>query len=350
MPTLFYSPAALASLEDLDRYLAMGWRTTGQSIYNCNFLELDDGNLVSVLPSRLPLAGHQFSKGMRKILRRNSSRYTTKIRVAGLMKGEESRVNSAYMAQNPAKTLLNLSYHTFSAAHQRFVLNTHQVAVYDGKELVAFSYFDVGEKAAYGKAAVYDPRYAKDQLGLFTMIQEVEFCKSQNLHYYYPGYVSDDTPLFDYKHRIGLLEFYELFSQQWIRYGQQPALQKPLDILLEKTQQLEKLLQSAGWPTTVYAYKNFSRRYLLQGHSAWLDTPLFIYLKQVGEQDHLLAYFNPDSCSYDLLVATVAFLSPASSSRWRGEIPYYPSTVRIRHRLFCSAEEEEMLRFLEAFR
>lgn len=349
MPTLIYSPAALASLEDLDRYLAMGWRTAGQSIYNCNFLELDNGELVSVLPCRLPLAGHQFSKGMRKIFRRNTARYTTKIRRAGLMKGEESRVNNAYMAQNPAKTIIDLSYHTFSAAHQRFVLNTHQIAVYDGRELVACSYFDFGKKAAYGKAAVYDPRYAKDQLGLFTMIQEVEFCKAQGLDFYYPGYVSDETPLFDYKHRLGALEFYELFSQQWLPYGAQPKWQKPIEILLDKILVLSQLLKAAGWATNLYAYKNFSRRYLVKGHSAWLDCPLFIYLKQVGPQDHLLVYFNPDSGAYELVVGTLAFPSMAASDGWKPHIPYYQSPVKIRNRLACSSEAQEVVRLLQDF-
>lgn len=350
MPTLIYSPPVLASLEVLDRCLALGWRTTGQSIYNCNFLALDTGDLVSVLPCRLPLAGHQFSKSMRKILRRNSERYTTKIRVADLMKGEESRVNNAYKQQNLSKTLPDLSYHTFSAFHQQFVLNTHQVAVYDGKELIACSYFDLGKQAAYGKAAIYDPKYAKEQLGLFTMIQEIEFCKAQGMDFYYPGYVSEDTPLFDYKHRIGALQFYELLSKQWLPYGQHPEAQRLLDVLLAKTKAMASFLLSEHWPARIYAYSYYTVRYRYEGHSAWLDCPLFLYLKQVGSADHLLLYFNPDSCMYDLVVGTVLHPYLDGGFRWRAEIPYYPSTVRIRHRLFCSAEEEEMLRFLEAFR
>ncbi len=334
MPTLLFSPKELDTPDRLDRWLAMGWRTTGQSIYNCNFLTLNDGTLVSVLPCRLPLKGYTFSKRLRKLLRKNAS-YRVKIGPA-TMGPAEKQLNEAYKIWRPDRSIPDLLYHLYSFEHKDFVLNTGEVAVFDQNRLIAFSYFDQGAKAVYGKTAVYEPALAANSLGLYTMLLEVAHCQRMNFDWYYPGYVSDDTPLFDYKHRIGALEFYDIFSQQWLPYGQFPALQKPLDVLLAKLEELAVQIRISPYTPKLYTYTNFDERYNTKGHSSFLDTPLFIYLEQLGEAEHLIVYFNIDSNSYDLVRVTSSIYY-TNGSAWR-HLPRYTSLLKIENR-FCSSPD-----------
>lgn len=342
MPTLFFLPRELDSPDRLDRCLEMGWRTSGQGIYNCNFLFLDDGTLAAVIPCRLPLKGYTFSKRARKLLRRNQQ-FT--IAIGPATDGEaEQELQAAYYKWRPSIDKVMLSYLFYSFLHQKRVLDTQQLSVFLDDRLVAFSYFDLGQKAAYGKAAFYDPALAHKSLGLFTMLLEVAYCQGNGFDYYYPGYVSDDTPLFDYKHRIGPLEFYDIFSKQWLPYGQYPDLQKPLDVLLGKLELLANCLPVEPHPPKLYVYTNFKERYGFQGHSRLLDTPLFIYLDQLDETLHRIAYYNIDSNTYDLVLVTSSERRTNGRS-WR-HLPCYTSLLVIQYRLFSGADVAEFQQFL----
>ncbi|MFK7932945.1 MAG: arginyl-tRNA--protein arginylyltransferase, partial [Saprospiraceae bacterium] len=61
--------------EELDDYLSHGWYRMGQAIFTCHFLWFGE-KLYSAIWLRLPLLTFQFSKGQRKLLRRNAQRFT----------------------------------------------------------------------------------------------------------------------------------------------------------------------------------------------------------------------------------------------------------------------------------
>lgn len=273
MPTTIYSPDVLAP-EELDHYLDRGWRPVGQRLYEADFIQLSPGHLCTLLPSRLVLTAHTWSKKQRKLLNTNKKHFRVTYGPAQLSP-EKERVNASYAEVHGEKTVEDLSYHLDFEGRQLF--NTWETQVFEGDKLVAFSFFDLGIDSAYSKAGVYDPAYAQYSLGLFTLLLEVAYCKSIGMRYFYPGYVSPDTPLFDYKHRIGPLELWDASRSIW-----RPEAAFPLEeryLLRRIKQQLSEvkdLLNAASWTTKSYTYIAFDARLSFDNYTFYLDTPALL--------------------------------------------------------------------------
>ena len=62
--------------EELDRYLAMGWFRMRQSVFTCDIL-LKEYSVHNTVWIRTPLQGYNFSKSLRKLMRRNSHRFSS---------------------------------------------------------------------------------------------------------------------------------------------------------------------------------------------------------------------------------------------------------------------------------
>ncbi len=292
----------------LDDFLARGWRSTGQSVYNSSFLYLESQGMVGVLPTRLELRGTRFGKKSRRILRRGLDRFRTEYGPARPPDTDKERVNERYMENNGEKSLTNLDYHLYNTEGHT-VLNTHETRVYDGDKLVAFSYFDLGERAAYSKAGIYDPAYASSSLGLFTLLFEVQLCRERGLDYFYPGYVAPESPVFNYKHRIGPLEFFagRRATTPWLPYTDFAADQHdPLAICLRKLSAIRQVLNLRGFAIALYSYPYNSACFSRPG--AYLDTAVLLYLGQLSPERHRIVYFDTDSGRYRDIVVREAGL------------------------------------------
>ena len=62
--------------EELDRYLAMGWFRMRQSCLSCDIL-LKEYSVHNTVWIRTPLEGYNFSKSLRKLMRRNNRRFSS---------------------------------------------------------------------------------------------------------------------------------------------------------------------------------------------------------------------------------------------------------------------------------
>lgn len=310
------SPDSLSG-QKLDAYLARGWRTTGQSVYFSEYLWLrDKQRLISLLPLRLSLPEHRFSKSMRKLLRRNLQRYRVEYGPARRAGESEQLANLAYLRERPDRSLIDLDYHIRNL-NGYSPLNTWQCRVYDGPRLVAFSYFDLGETSAYGKADVFDPAYARDSLGLFTLILEVEFCRRMDLRYYYPGYVSTDDPLFDYKHRLGTMDFYSNHDARWHPFQPGEARVAPLDRLLKELSRATEMCKKRSLPEAelmLYPHQNV---HLNAGHNPiFLDVPAFVWLRSLSATRFHLLRYRPD-CQQWTIESAVARIRGAAANAIR---------------------------------
>ncbi|MCB0635457.1 MAG: GNAT family N-acetyltransferase, partial [Lewinella sp.] len=268
MPTAIQAPRSLSPAE-LDQYLARGWRPLGQRIYTADFIQLELGDIYSVVPTRLPLAGHRWRKSQRKLLRRNGELFTFTIGPARIDPAKQ-RINLLYLEEQPTKSTPDLAIHL---EHEgRRIFNTLEINIFHGDQLVAFSYFDQGITSAYSKAGVYDPAYSRYSLGLYTMYLEIEWCLQQGLQYYYPGYISPDIPLFDYKLRMGDMEFWDLQAQDWKPYATfDPQLHAPLAVLHQRVNAVYEALREAGVASRAYEYLFFEMRLMDNDGGNYLD-------------------------------------------------------------------------------
>lgn len=195
----------------LDRYLASGWYRMGARMFTCRYNFYPNGFLTTVW-TRLPLRAHAFPKSVRKLVRRNGTRFRHEVHRARAGADEE-RVFGAY------RRTKNYDLHSKAAHYLRHdpevPFETWQVSVYDGDRLAGFSYFDRGEAALQSVCGYYDPDYERHSLGLYTMALEVTQAKTWGMDHYYAGYIVPGNSAFEYKRRVGGLEGFDDVSRVW---------------------------------------------------------------------------------------------------------------------------------------
>ncbi len=210
MSVIYHQPPTLHG-KALDVYLVNGWFRAGQYIYTLKTITLK-GNLYSPIRIRLPLKDYEFRKSLRKVLKKNRH-FKTVIQEATITDEKEALYQKFilrfddYIAPTLRESLLD--------GGATSIYDTYEAAVYDKDRLIAISYFDLGYKAMASIMGVFDPEYNAYSLGFYTMLVEIAFGKKQGFLHYYPGYVIPSYDKFDYKLRIGDVEFYILEEDTW---------------------------------------------------------------------------------------------------------------------------------------
>lgn len=298
MPTLIHHYDSRLPPSELDRYLTSGWRPAGQAVYTADYLRTDENELYGCIQVRLPLADFTFKKRHRKLLRRNDSRFRVTYEKAVEPDEEILELNRRYMVLHPDKTREHLEIHV-SGEYGKQALDTRIVRVYEGEKLVAFSYFDVGERAAYSKAGIYDPGYAKFSLGIYTMLLEINWLTDQGYAYYHPGYVVPGYSLFDYKLQFGAMQYRQLLTGKWLTFDpKQP--EDPFNICLEALEKLQKMLPDGH--RELYEYPSFTARYHHSEAAAeLLDAALLLQVFSSIFGNRYIVIFNPHQLRYELL-------------------------------------------------
>ena len=219
---------------ELDRYLDSGWYRMGQIIFTCHFLFFEN-NLYSPIWIRLPLSGYNFRKSLRKIKRQVEQQFRVEVR-PGIIDPFKENVYQKYRHSfrgDLAPTLLE----SLQDNGPFNIYNSMCVEVFHGKKLVAFSFFDVGEKSLASIQGVYDPAYSDHSLGFYTMLVEIQYGLDHGFVYYYPGYIVPGFSRFDYKLRVGKkeeIEFYDLKSRTWLNFTSFSKENIPVEVLSQK--------------------------------------------------------------------------------------------------------------------
>lgn len=79
------------------------------------------------------------------------------------------------------------------------VYDSFLVEVRDQCSLIAAGIFDNGQKSIAGIMNFFLPDYKKYSLGKYLMLLKIEYALSQGKKWYYPGYIVEGYPKFDYK-------------------------------------------------------------------------------------------------------------------------------------------------------
>ena len=225
----FYHPESLTP-EGLDTYLSEGWFRNSILLHNSRVICLD-GDVHSILNIRLPLQNHEYNKRLRKVWRQNHQRFRIDIQPVTLNQRKEQ------LYQQHTKRFKGFLFESLDQFLYAYggssVFKTYEVCVYDGDHLIAYSLFDIGANSIASLLGVFDKGYSKFSLGMYTMMIEIEYAKTQNKSFYYPGYILDNTPNFDYKLRVGIME-YLLPDGHWGTKEQLDEAQLPSRVIKEK--------------------------------------------------------------------------------------------------------------------
>jgi len=257
----------------LDEYLAKGWFRMGQMIFTCHFFCFD-GSLYSPVWIRLDLDNYKFRKSLRKIMTRNSQRFNIVIRKAVLDEEKEKlyRVHKnrfmGFIHDSLKESLLGYS--------EDNIYDTYEACVYDGEELVAVSFWDIGHDSIASIIALYNPDYSKYSLGFYTMLLEMQFGMENKMKYYYPGYVIPGYPKFDYKLRIGDVEFYDFKKSSWLPKSDYKESEIPSYRLKRILLETKDALAAKNIPSKQIMYQLFDRGATRYKRKEFLSQPLFL--------------------------------------------------------------------------
>ena len=75
----------------------------------------------------------------------------------------------------------------------------------------------MGDDSIASLLGLYEKDYGRYSLGLYTMLLEIEFARRFGKSYYYPGYILDHSSQFDYKLRLGDMEYYT-WKNDWLPF------------------------------------------------------------------------------------------------------------------------------------
>lgn len=82
-------------------------------------------------------------------------------------------------------------------------------------ELLGVAVVDILENSLSSVYTFFKPEESKRSLGTFAVLWQIDYAKSNNIDYVYPGYWIKDCPKMNYKTRFQPLEGY--FSGRWLR-------------------------------------------------------------------------------------------------------------------------------------
>jgi arginyl-tRNA--protein-N-Asp/Glu arginylyltransferase len=179
----------------LDFYLAQGYYRMQQELFTCHFVPFG-GRLYTAHWLRLDLSRITWGPEQRRLLRRNA-RFMATIRPFRLT-DEYEELYARYRASinfDAAPTIEAVLLG--GEAHN--VFNTQVIELRDEGRLIAAGIFDRGERTLAGILNFYDPTYRQHSLGKYLLLLKTEHALHLDLDYYYPGYLVQGYPKFDYK-------------------------------------------------------------------------------------------------------------------------------------------------------
>ncbi|RMG27818.1 MAG: hypothetical protein D6730_06390 [Bacteroidetes bacterium] len=340
----YYFPHSLSPAR-LDRYLASGWFRSASMLYRLKLVCME-GDFHSPVNIRLKLGHYHFKKRLRKIMRRNESRFRVEIGRASINQHKE-RLYQQQKHRFRGFVFESLLQFLQLDAYQQ-IFDTYEVCVYEGSRLVALSYFDMGQHSIASLIGLFDqaPAYKKYSLGLYTMLVEIDYALACGKRYYYPGYVLDRESEFVIKLRLGDFEFYN-WKGRWRpmeKFREEPLLRH---LLQDKISALKACLRQKGIPYKQWLYPFFSIGYLEHHASQLVRSVVFISCFPASKHQNIIIEYNVEEeiyqmskvapvPNYDELIETaisVDFLDP--------EV-YWPEVLGYECSLYRHAQAEKM--------
>lgn len=290
----------------LDELLANGWYRIGQSFISCDFVNMEQG-VRGVIWTRVPLATYSFRKSLRKLIRKIERKYEVCVQPC-VMDDEHQRVYSAYLDVAPGERPEDL-WEARSSSADYDLFDTREICIRLDGELVAFSWFDLGEKTLQSVMGVYDPRYADDSLGFYTMLKELEFGLKHDLDYFYSGYILCDDPAMDYKLRTGHIEFLDKTTDTWVNEANfSVERSNPLGKTRRALDELSTLVSQI--PYDIYSNEHFSLGASSPALATCLAYPEAIIFARPGNSPTMLVVgYDTVADHYELLQCARATLT-----------------------------------------
>jgi leucyl-tRNA---protein transferase len=192
-PGIYY-PEKLTG-EQLDNFLANGWYRMGRGIFTTHHIVYEE-ILYRVYWLRYEVDSLLPGKSWHNMIHRNR-RFQICIKPLQVS-NELEELYLLYKSGvdfDPAASIRQWLYENGDES----VYDSYLVEIRDGARLIGGGIFDQGVNSIAGIMNFYDPAYKKYSLGKYLMLLKMEYARSEGIQWYYPGYIIDGFPKFDYK-------------------------------------------------------------------------------------------------------------------------------------------------------
>lgn len=289
----FEIPVDKIAADQFDRRMAQGWFRSGPALYRCNMLCLNNA-VWGLVQIRLPLCHWVRSRNQRRVLNKNRQRFRCEFGPAQIDQQREQ----LYEAMKPrfqGAISTELFPLVFGASDDIF--DTRECRVYDGEQLIAVSYFDVGRQSIVSQIGLYDPTYGRFSLGLYTMLEEIEYGHQCGASYFYPGYIIPGLAAFEYKLQLGDVE-YLAANQDWCPLLSPPGPVPGACYIMLRVQHLEQALNAAGINFERWSYPGFWISRISSRGAGYLRALLYAKCSTVDAQGcfHVIEYLHDEDC------------------------------------------------------
>jgi arginine-tRNA-protein transferase len=284
--------------ERYDQFLAAGWFRGASMLYRMDVMCID-GAVNSVVNVRLPLADFAPSKRQRKLISRVERRFRVEVRPApAVPDAARETLYTAHRGRFRGHVHATLN-DFFTAGQEEVAFETWEVGVYDGETLVGMSYFDAGGVALASLLAAFHPDCSAYSLGTYTMLREIAHAQTTGRTFYYPGYILDRTSLFDYKLRLGAMEYLGR-DRAWHPYAHFEPWGTAGAAIERATAALESALCAAGIGFRRWLYPGFALGHLARWEGRFVRLPVFIELGADGCGTACIGYL-PEPGTFECL-------------------------------------------------
>ncbi|WP_337870204.1 arginine-tRNA-protein transferase [Meiothermus sp.] len=204
--------------EVMDRLWAEGWRHFGEY-----FFRYSQTRSQTVLPLRVRLAGFVLRRSQQRVLRKNQDIQ---------LKLQPAFVNAqveALFARHKTRFSHSIpqSIYNFISRHPTHIpCRCHSLTLHHQGRLVGISYLDEGAQATSSVYQCFDPDLSRRSLGILMIVHSILLSRACGKAYYYPGYAYLEPSEYDYKKRLGALEYFD-WRGNWLRFEDNPALTHP---------------------------------------------------------------------------------------------------------------------------
>lgn len=341
-------PSEAMAPEALDSYLAKGWYRMGQTIFTTHFLCFQQ-HFYSAIWIRLELEDYHFRKSIRKLMNKNSRRFRVEFR-KGKIDRQKERLYQRYRRSFAGMLAPSLK-DSLQDGDDQNIYNSYEVCVYDEDRLVAFSFFDLGNSSAASILGVYDPDYDRYSLGFYTMLLEVQYCLDHDLSYYYPGYVVPGYARFDYKMRIGDVEYFDLEKSSWLSFNELAEEEIPITKMELQLINLQKQFIKRGLPCQVKYYPLFESNLFGFWQAPYFDYPILLHcFPQANANRFIIAVYDVRHQCFHLLQCSLLedfqFFFNESYIKSFDQRRFFTELLVVNRYIKSTASSEEMLTFL----
>lgn len=204
------APMTPLSAEQLDLLLEEGDQRVGATVFRteCPFCSACE-------PVRVDVDAFTPTSAQRRVWRRNEPDVRMEIGAPLLSR----RRVALWNRHRRARGLMTDTSRRDPVGYQEWLVDscapTVECRYFLGERLIAVSLLDLGSTSANSAYHYFDPLQARRSLGIYSVLKEIEHCRSVGIRWYYLGlWVSDCTAL---KYKTGYYPHERLSRGRWTR-------------------------------------------------------------------------------------------------------------------------------------